>query len=125
MFLCQVNGIKSSGKAAYFTAFFPYVVLSVFVVQGAMLPGALDGVIFFLKPDWKKLLNAKVCSFKLNLIPPFSVALIDGFNAFQYKVWFAAITQCFFSLSVCFGIVIYLASHNRFKYNCYRYYKQL
>lgn len=39
----------------YFTATFPYVVLVVLLVRGVLLPGALDGIIYHLKPDWSKL----------------------------------------------------------------------
>lgn len=36
------------------------------------------------------------------------------------QVWYAAITQCFFSLAVCFGNLIMYASFNRFDHNVYR-----
>lgn len=35
-------------------------------------------------------------------------------------MWYAAVTQCFFSLSVCFGNVIMYASYNKFSHNIYR-----
>lgn len=37
-----------------------------------------------------------------------------------FQVWYAAITQCFFSLAVCFGNLIMYASFNRFDHNVYR-----
>lgn len=37
-----------------------------------------------------------------------------------FQVWFAAITQCFFSLAVCFGNLIMYASFNRFDHNVYK-----
>lgn len=44
----------------YFTALFPYVILVVLLAHGATLPGALDGIIYYLKPDWSKLGEAQV-----------------------------------------------------------------
>lgn len=90
--LCR--GTKSSGKAAYFLALFPYVVMAALLVRAVTLPGADIGILFFVTPDWSKLLEA--------------------------SVWYAALTQCFFSLSVCFGPIIMYASYNRFEHSCYR-----
>lgn len=42
------------------TATFPYIVLSVLLVRGATLPGAWRGVVFYLKPNWQKLLETGV-----------------------------------------------------------------
>ncbi|XP_071444037.1 sodium-dependent nutrient amino acid transporter 1-like [Hetaerina americana] len=94
VFLILIKGVKSSGKAAYFTAIFPYVVLIALLIKGATLPGAGNGVLFFIKPQWEELLNP--------------------------NVWMAAVTQCFFSLSVSFGPVIYYSSFNNFRHNFHR-----
>uniref|UniRef100_A0A2C9KEE4 Transporter n=1 Tax=Biomphalaria glabrata TaxID=6526 RepID=A0A2C9KEE4_BIOGL len=50
--LCIVKGVKSVGKVVYVTATFPYILLTIFIVTGATLPGAQDGVLFYLKPDF-------------------------------------------------------------------------
>lgn len=42
------------------TATFPYLVLLVLLIRGATLPGAWRGVVFYLKPDWEKLLSTTV-----------------------------------------------------------------
>lgn len=47
-------------QVVYFTALFPYVILVVLLAHGATLPGALDGIIYYLKPDWSKLGEAQV-----------------------------------------------------------------
>ncbi|XP_068243175.1 sodium-dependent nutrient amino acid transporter 1-like [Palaemon carinicauda] len=94
VFLTLVKGVQSSGKAAYFTALFPYVVLVTLLIRGAILPGSLDGVAFFITPQWEKLLDP--------------------------NVWYAAVTQCFFSLSVGFGAIISYSSYNDFRHNVYR-----
>ena len=54
------KGVKSSGKAAYFLAIFPYLVLIALLIRSVTLEGALDGIIFFLNPQWSELLNLKV-----------------------------------------------------------------
>ncbi|KAK0041228.1 sodium- and chloride-dependent neutral and basic amino acid transporter B(0+) [Biomphalaria pfeifferi] len=91
--ICLIKGIKSSGKVVYFTATFPYVILLILLVRGSLLDGALDGVKFFIIPDWDKLADI--------------------------KVWTAAAGQMFFSLSVSFGGIIMFGSYNKFTNKVY------
>lgn len=44
----------------YFTALFPYVILIALLVNNVQLPGALDGIKFFIVPEWEKLLSVEV-----------------------------------------------------------------
>ncbi|KAL7730577.1 hypothetical protein ACLKA6_000571 [Drosophila palustris] len=88
------KGVKSSGKASYFLALFPYVIMIILLVRALTLPGASDGVLYFLKPQWHKLLEP--------------------------QVWYAAVTQVFFSLAICFGNIVMYSSYNRFGQNIYR-----
>ncbi|XP_050592909.1 sodium-dependent nutrient amino acid transporter 1-like [Bombus affinis] len=92
--LITFQGVKSSGKASYFLAIFPYIILLSLLIRAVTLEGAGTGILFFLTPKWSKLLDP--------------------------NVWYAAVTQCFFSLSVCFGSIITYSSHNDFKHNVYR-----
>ncbi|XP_014476457.1 PREDICTED: sodium-dependent nutrient amino acid transporter 1-like [Dinoponera quadriceps] len=84
--LCR--GVKSTGKAAYFLAIFPYVVMTALLIRAVTLEGAVDGILFFITPRWEDL--------------------------WRPAVWYAAITQCFFSLSVCFGPIISYSCYNNF-----------
>lgn len=38
-------------KAIYFTALFPYLVLTIFLIRGLTLPGAVKGLIYLFTPD--------------------------------------------------------------------------
>lgn len=92
--LCLIKGVQSSGKVVYFTALFPYFVLLCLLIRGALLPGAADGVIFYLQPRLDKLATV--------------------------TVWSDAATQIFYSLGPSFGGLITLASYNKFSNNCHR-----
>jgi solute carrier family 6 amino acid transporter-like protein 5/7/9/14 len=94
VFLIMIKGIRSSGKASYVLAVFPYVILSILLGRAITLPGAWDGIVYFLKPQWREMLN--------------------------YQVWFDAVTQVFFSLNICFGCVSMYSSYNKFNHNIYR-----
>jgi NSS family neurotransmitter:Na+ symporter len=78
------KGVKTVGKVVYFTVIIPWIILLVFVIRGVTLPGALEGLRYYLTPNFNALLN--------------------------YRVWLHAYSQVFFSLTIGFGVQITYAS---------------
>uniref|UniRef100_A0A1A8MCI7 Transporter n=1 Tax=Nothobranchius pienaari TaxID=704102 RepID=A0A1A8MCI7_9TELE len=93
-YFCVWKGVKSAGKVVYFTATFPYVMLAVLLVRGTTLPGAMDGIKFYLYPDPSRLADP--------------------------QVWMDAGTQIFYSYAICIGCLTALGSYNKYNNNCYK-----
>lgn len=47
-------------EVVYFTATLPYIMLLVLLIRGLTLPGAMEGVIFYIYPDFQRLLEPQV-----------------------------------------------------------------
>uniref|UniRef100_A0A3Q2Y8P4 Transporter n=1 Tax=Hippocampus comes TaxID=109280 RepID=A0A3Q2Y8P4_HIPCM len=93
-YFCVWKGVRSTGKATYFTATFPFVMLVVLFVRGMSLPGALHGIKYYLYPNPARLADP--------------------------QVWMDAGTQIFYSYAICLGCLTTLGSYNKYNNNCYR-----
>lgn len=85
IFLIIIKGAKSVGKVVLITVPLPWLCLLILAVRGVTLPGALEGLKYYLTPDFGALRNP--------------------------SVWMAAYSQVFFSFSIGFGVMIAYASY--------------
>ncbi|XP_024915810.1 sodium- and chloride-dependent GABA transporter 2-like [Cynoglossus semilaevis] len=92
-YFCVWKGVRSTGKATYFTATFPFLMLAVLFVRGMTLPGAMHGIKYYLWPNPARLADP--------------------------QVWMDAGTQIFYSYAICLGCLTTLGSYNPYHNNCY------
>lgn len=90
-FLCVIKGVQSVGKIVYFTATFPYFILSALLIRALTLDGSLDGMKFYISPQWDLLLKP--------------------------GVWGDASSQIFYSFGLGCGSLVTFASFNKFHNN--------
>lgn len=89
IYLILYKGVKRIGKVVALTVPIPTVLLIILTIRGLTLPGAIEGIGYYLTPNFSRLL--------------------DG------NVWLAAFAQVFFSLGLAQGIMITYASFLRKK----------
>ncbi|XP_061681830.1 sodium-dependent neutral amino acid transporter B(0)AT1-like [Syngnathoides biaculeatus] len=90
--ICCIRGISTSGKAVYVTAILPYVVLSIFLVRGLTLKGAVSGIQFLFTPKVEELMNP--------------------------STWLDAGAQVFYSFGLAWGGLISFSSYNPVHNDC-------
>lgn len=86
-FFCVIKGVQSMGKLVYFTAIFPYVILLILLARGLTLDGSWDGIMYYITPNWGKLMDA--------------------------QMWGDASSQIFYSFGIGCGSLVTLASYNK------------
>ena len=84
MYLCIFKGVKLVGKIVWLTVPLPWLMLLILAVRGLTLEGSMQGLAYYLDPDWAQLLKP--------------------------TTWRFAFGQVFFSLSLAFGVMITYAS---------------
>lgn len=97
--LVLIKGVQILGKVSYFTATFPYVIMTILVVSGATLKEANEGVKFYL--------TGKDATF-------------DFAAMFKPELLKDAAGQMFFALSSCTGALIAMSSFSPFNNNLIR-----
>jgi len=85
IFLIVYKGVHRVGKVVMVTVPLPVILIAAMFIRGLTLKGSLEGLAFYLTPDFGKLLRP--------------------------RVWLDAYSQVFFSLSLGFGILIAYASY--------------
>ena len=94
IFVCIMKGIRKSRAVLYFIVCTAFTLLLILLVKGITLPGSLNGIKYFLVPDWGRLADS--------------------------RVWTDAGTQVFFSYTIGSGVLMTLGSYNKFNHNCLR-----
>jgi NSS family neurotransmitter:Na+ symporter len=84
IFLILYKGVKRIGKVVALTVPIPTILLIILTIRGLTLPGAMEGISYYLTPNFSVLTDV--------------------------NVWLAAYAQVFFSLGVAQGIMITYAS---------------
>ena len=84
IYLSIFKGVKTAGKAIWFTALVPYVVFIILLLRSLTLDGIFEGLKYYVAPSFERLS--------------------------EYSVWQAAAVQIFFSLGPGFGVLLSYAS---------------
>ena len=85
IYLILRKGVRSVSKVVMVTVPLPMLLLVVLLIRGLTLPGAMDGIRYYLTPDFSKLTDL--------------------------NIWLRAYGQIFFSLSLASGVMIGYGSY--------------
>jgi len=95
IFLCIFRGVSFTGNIVFISTPLPVLLIIIMMIRGATLDGAGIGIEAYIGTwDWS--------------------SLADG------TIWSEAVSQIFFSIGVCFGVMTAYASYNRTRSNCVR-----
>ncbi len=85
IFFIIYSGVKGLGRVVMVTVPLPFILILILMIRGLTLEGAMDGMNFYLAPDFSAIFDA--------------------------SVWIAAYGQVFYTLSLAMGILIAYASY--------------
>ena len=80
VWLALVRGVKSLGKAVWFTALFPYFILTVLLGFGLTQDGAVDGIRFYLTPDLNRLKDVQVFNTSIHLEKTYQNRVLESIS---------------------------------------------
>jgi len=80
MYLCICRGVRLVGRIVWLTVPLPWLMLLILTVRGLTLEGSMEGLAYYLNPDWSQVTSP--------------------------QTWRFAFGQAFFSLSLAFGGVM-------------------
>ncbi len=84
LYFCIFRGVRLVSKVVMYTVPLPWIMLLILVIRGLTLPGAEEGLAFYLEPEWDQLRNP--------------------------ETWRWGFGQMFFSMSLAFGVMVTYAS---------------
>lgn len=100
-------------KVVYITAVMPYIFLFILLIRSVFLPGAMEGIIFYLSTKLKFKSKSKILIIPITLEP-------DWEKLTKFQVWSDAGTQVFYSYGIGVAALVALGSYNKFHSNSYR-----
>ncbi|XP_067649395.1 sodium- and chloride-dependent GABA transporter 1-like [Haliotis asinina] len=92
LFVWISQEIKVTGKLVYVTVAIPYILTTIFLIRGCLLPGSADGISYYIHPKFERLKDP--------------------------KVWIEALGYSLYSLGVSTGCIVTMAGHNVMNNRC-------
>jgi SNF family Na+-dependent transporter len=92
VFACVMKGVKTASYIVYVSVPLPLVLIIIMIIRSNQLPGSGQGIELYLKGDGKKTIGEQLGA---------------------AGIWNDAVSQIFFSVGVCMGIMTSYGSYNK------------